>query len=214
MGRELTVDDWDRSDVKTAQPDFAMRTGFDGREAVRAPNHPVEECSARSMSAASGITYDEVDRQLLRALEPLRSAVTGREAVLEMLHGILSFNLSQLPESSAAHSSILHSGGEATPHISRQWRLSLRSLSLDRLERSVYEGELPEDADVEVLSCLLLSFASGLAASAQYGISAASWSNSISLFVESIGFQRIRAPKRRRAKPPTVMRQGLTLIKR
>lgn len=195
------VDDRDQPVRKTAQPNIAMRAHFGRPPAVETP---------------SGSTCNEIDCQLSFVLAPLRRAVTGREAVLDMLHGVLSAGLYVAAGPNTPRSPILHSGVETDSilQMSREWRYSLRSLIVERLEQSVYEGELPEDADVHVLSCLCMSFASGLAASLQDGISAASLANSIALFVESIGFHRVRELKRRLRNSPSVVAPVFTLVKR
>jgi hypothetical protein len=214
-GRGHIVDDRDQSVGKTAPPNFAMRAHF-GRPSVEIPSHPVAECLGQPGAVASGSTYNEIDCQLSLVLEPLRTAVTGREAVLDMLHGVLSAGLYVPAGPNAPRPPILRSSVETDSilHMSREWRYSLRSLILERLEQSVYEGELPEDTDIEVLSCLCMSFASGLAASLQDGISAVSLANSVALFVGTVGFHRVRAPKRRPRNSPSVVPPVFTLVKR
>jgi hypothetical protein len=163
----------------------------------------------------SGKEYREIGRPP-SVLAPLRTAATGREALLTMLHVVLSGGACVPAEPNVSPS------GDSCPtvendlrlRINREWRASMRSLVSERLEQSVYEGELPENANVDGLSSLCTLFATGLAASLQDGIPATSLATSISLFVESLGFHSARAPKRRRRNSPSVIRRGLTLVKR
>jgi hypothetical protein len=210
------LDNRDQSAVKTPRTDSTLRANLGRRCEVEILSHLVVECSPRTAGVASGIECNETDCLLSLVLDPLQTAKTGQEAVLEMLNGVLSAGLSMPAGPNAPFSAILPGSGEAdsTGPISRQWRHSLRNLIDERLERSVHEGELPEDAALEVLSCLCTSFASGLVVSLQDGISAASLAKSICLFVESLGFHRVRRPKRSSVTSPSVMRQGITLVKR
>jgi hypothetical protein len=101
-------------------------------------------------------------------------------------------------------------GTHPSQQASQELRYALRSQIIKRLKDAVFEGELPENADVEVLSCLCISFASGLAAILQDGISVTSLVDSVALFVESVGLNKVRPPKRR----PRNSHQVLTLVKR
>jgi hypothetical protein len=213
--RERTVDNQDQWVAITPQPSHAMRAhSWPCTVEVLSPS--VAECLLEPDGLVSRGSYNEIDLQPASVLAPLRTAATGREAVLSMLHAVL-FGSAWVP----AGPNVSPSGGSSPTaendsilRKSREWRASLRSLVSERLERSVYEGELPENANIEGLSSLCTLFASGLAASLQDGISAASLATSISLFLESVGFHSVRAPKRRRRNSPSVIRRGLTLVKR
>jgi hypothetical protein len=158
----------------------------------------------------------EIDRQLLSVSEPLRVAPTGREAVLDMFKRVVSAGLLVSRKQRAPLLAALHSSPENDPNqwTSRERRFALRGQILKRLEHSVREGELPEDADVEALSCLCMSFVSGLAASLEDGISGDSLEDSIALFVESVGFHKVRMPKRRSPSGSQTSKPVLTLVKR
>ena len=150
----------------------------------------------------------------LVGMKALRAPTTGRQALMDLLLGLLSSDLVSVePESMAK---ILEGpvSSESVEGMSREWRYTLRNLIYQRLERSVGDGELPERADIEVLSCLCISFASGLITSLQDGISAESLTNAIDLFVESVGFHKVRTPKRRSRNASTTVASGLTLVKR
>jgi hypothetical protein len=215
-GREHIVDDRDQSSVRADRSHFAMRAHPGGLRAVQILNHPDAECLVPLAGAESGSTYNEIDRQLSFVLEPLRAAATGREAILDMLRRVLSASLPTSYGPSTFLPAVLHFSVEtdSNPQTSRERRHSLRSQILKRLEHSVSEGELPEGADIEVLSCLCMSFVSGLVISLQDGISKALLEGSIALFVESVGFHKVRAAKRRLRSTPPVVRPVLTLVKR
>jgi hypothetical protein len=67
-----------------------------------------------------------------------------------------------------------------------------------RLEASRNEGELPEDADVVALSILCSSVLIGLSVVSQDDVSSESLFESVALFVDRLGFHRIRSASRRR----------------
>jgi hypothetical protein len=159
-------------------------------------------------AVGTGSVFHEVDCQLAVISEPLRTAATGQEAVRDMLQGVLAASL-PVP-------TVLHFGVEidSTRAVGKEWRHQLRRQLIKRLQHSVSEGELPEDADVQVLSCLCVSFASGLAVSLQDGISKTWLEGSIPLFLESVGFHKIRIPKRRPRGSSPLRRGVLTLVKR
>jgi hypothetical protein len=160
--------------------------------------------------------YCEIDRRVRWLGEKLRTAKTGREAILNMLHAVLSTGNSMFAGPSILLPVIPHggAGAESSQQMSGELRLSLRNLIRERLERSVFEGELPENADIEALTCLCTMFASGLTADLQDGIAQATLANSIALFVESVGFHRVKPPKRRSGGPTRVLPPVITLVKR
>jgi hypothetical protein len=173
------------------------------------------ECLARRADFDLEDRHPEPDCQLSPVLEPLRAGATGREAMLEMLRGIISAGSGGDTGSNAALAGNLPCELEDCSVQTRrsEQRHSLHSLLVERLGRSVHEGELPEDTNVEVLSCLCTSFASGLSVSVQDGICAASLASSIALFVERLGFHRVRATRRRSVRNRSAMRSGLRLVK-
>jgi hypothetical protein len=214
-GREHDVADRDQSSVGTAQPRLAMRAHFDSLRGCQILSHPDAGSLVQAAGVAPEIEHNEIDCQLSSVLEPLRTAATGREAVLDMLQRVLS----AVPMGAGQNASflaVLHSNVEndSTQQTSRERRYALRSQILKRLEHSVLEGELPEDADIEALSCLCMSYVSGLAASLQDGIPGASLADSVALFVETVGFHKLRTLKRRTRGSPAVPTPRLTLVKR
>jgi hypothetical protein len=215
-GREHIGGDRDQSIVGTAQPGLATRSHFDLLRGCQILSHPDAESPVQPAGVAPEIEHDGIDRQLWSVLELLRKAATGRDAVLDMLQRVLSAGLPMSAGYNAPFLAALHLNVEndSTQQTSRERRYALRSQLLKRLEHSVLEGELPEDADIEALSCLCMSFISGLAASLQDGISGTSLADSVVLFVEAVGFHKVRTPKRRSRGSPPVLTRGLTLVKR
>jgi hypothetical protein len=157
---------------------------------------------------------DNRDELVTVISEPLRTAATGQEAVRDMLRRVLSAGLSISPRPNAPRVFHFDVEMDSTRPMGHEWRHQLRTELVTRLEHSVSEGELRESADVQVLSCLCMSFASGLAVSLQDGISKACLEGSIPLFLESVGFHKIRAPKRRSRGSSPVGTRMLTLVKR
>jgi hypothetical protein len=204
--------------------DLWVATSLEPSPAMRAHTWPfaIETLSPSSAERllepdglVSGTDYEEIALPP-SVFAPLRTGATGREALLTMLHAVLSGRacVPAGPNVSPSGDSCPTVENDSSLQNSREWRAALRSLVSERLEQSVYEGELPERANVEGLSSLCTLFASGLAASLQDGISATSLATSISLFVESVGFHSVRSPKRRRRNSPSVVRRGLSLVKR
>jgi hypothetical protein len=216
IDREHIADDQDESVAGTAQPHFEVRTHSVGPRALQILNPSDAECLHQDAGVASGSLCSEIDGQLAPVLEPLKMAATGREAVQDMLLGVLSADLSTAPGSNASLPALLHFSvdTDSTLQTSRACRHSLQSQIHQRLEHSVSEGELPECADVQVLSCLCMSFMSGLAVSLQDGIPKECLEDSIPLFVESVGFHKVRIPKRRERSTSPVQASGLRLVKR
>jgi len=184
--------------------------------AVEISSRPRTEHLTLRPGLASESTCSEAERHLWAALERLRTARTGREAVLNILHEVLAAGVRELAESNAAPPAILNGtvAVDSTQQISREWRHSLRSLLFELLERSVFEGELPEDAETEVLTCLCTSFVSGLAVGLRDGLPTEALAQSISLFVESVGFHKIRPPRRSPGDSQKVLAPVITLVKR
>jgi CRISPR/Cas system-associated endoribonuclease Cas2 len=126
---------------------------------------------------------------------PLHTASTGREALLGMLPGVLAVARSE-QNSSLTAATLLGDKNFQPRAPRRETSELLRIQVLRRLERSVYEGELPENTDIQVLSCLCVAFAHGLALSLNNGISQMGLETSITLFVENLGFHKVRKAKR------------------
>jgi AcrR family transcriptional regulator len=123
----------------------------------------------------------------------LRTARTGREGVLGMLEIAIALR-------------------RGYRKLKRQ-RAGVRFLALerkldpqgelldcqirDRFERAVYEGELPEGANVHSLSALTLAVVSGLLFGAPEEVSDVTLLDSARLFVEGLGFHVVRSTKSR-----------------
>jgi hypothetical protein len=116
--------------------------------------------------------------------ERLRTARTGREAV----HGLLEIAIS------------LRTGYRESN--AGQLPKSLEHYLRNRLERSVYEGELPESANVRAMSALTFATVNGLLFCEQEDASAAQLRDSVRLFIDGLGFQAVRPLKRNRRPRP------------
>lgn len=132
-------------------------------------------------------------------IEPLRTAGTGREAV----HGMLEIAISLRRGYRQLKDRLAGIRAPAREPILDPLRIFDCGISLeyqirDRLERSVYEGELPERSDVRAMSALTLTVVSGLVFCARQEDSAATLLDSATLFVNGLGFHVARLPKRRR----------------
>jgi hypothetical protein len=127
---------------------------------------------------------------------PLQTASTGREALRGMLLGVLAAVARSESNPSEPAGSLRGEKDEPLRAPRRETSELLRMQVLRRLKHSVYEGELPENADVQVLTCLCVSFAQGLAVSMNNAISQTWLETSITLFVENLGFHKIRKAKR------------------
>lgn len=117
----------------------------------------------------------EFDHQVRSILEPLSAALTGREAIRQMLERIVSAD----------------SGFAPGTHSRQMIRLQI----LHRIESAIYEGELPESTQMEALGNSCTSFLLGLAINRHDGISAALLIDSIRLFVNGLGFHGTRPAK-------------------
>jgi hypothetical protein len=140
-------------------------------------------------------TGSETSTLLELILRPLQIASTGREGLSGMLLGVLAAARSE-PDASLTASRLPRN--ENVLPLAPRWEISelMRIEILRRLQHSVYEGELPENACVQILSCLCVSFANGLAVSLNDGISQTWLETSITCFVEKLGFHKIRMEKR------------------
>lgn len=141
------------------------------------------------------------------------TARTGRQALADLLYGLLAPGLVQAGPGAISPTLDSSLGADSTQPMNREWRLSLGDHIFERLEHSVAEGELPESADIEVLTCLCISFASGLRTGLEDGISPKSLADTIAFFVESVGFHKVRAPRRRPHESSAVGASGLKLVK-
>ena len=119
--------------------------------------------------------------------EPLRTAPTGRDAI----HGLLEIAMSL--RNPGARS--LTRGGKPDAQTIYGCGKSLEYHIRDRFERSVYEGELPEGANVGAMSALTLTVVRGLVFCTQD--SAATLLDSLKLFVNGLGFHVPGSAKRR-----------------
>jgi hypothetical protein len=127
--------------------------------------------------------------------EPLRTARTGREAVRSLLE--IAISLRNGYQQSKNHR-------ERGPSLALERAPdalgiddcgnSLECQIRDRFKRSVYEGELPEDANVPSMSALTLAVVSGLLFCAQEEASSATLLDSVRLFVDGLGFHVVRPP--------------------
>jgi hypothetical protein len=174
-----------------------------------APRNLSEAFLARQQIASSTLQLDEErvgpenESELLLHLgeifKPLSRATTGREALYEMLRRVVDLGAScgtSIDQFRSAQPNA-NCTRDAYHRLIQDGRHTLRMKVLERLEESVREGELPEDADVEVLGTLFVSFVIGLAVSVQDGIPIASLLDSVTLFVAGLGFHTIRSSKRR-----------------
>jgi hypothetical protein len=137
------------------------------------------------------------DVLLAAVAQPLRTARTGREAVRSMLEIAVTLRKSrcQLKD---------HCATVRPPAIERRadeqlnwdWDKSLGYEIQDRLERSVYEGELPESVNVRSMSALALALVNGLVFRAPGEVSEVTLLDSVRLFVDGLGFHVARPPKR------------------
>ena len=130
----------------------------------------------------------------------------------DLLNGLIAPDLALAQRKSLSPTSHGPIVGDLAQRMDREWRFTLRIRIYERLESAVTEGELPEKADIEVLCCLCTSFACGLRTSLEDGIATESLANAIALFVESLGFHKVREPKRRR-RNSSRSGCGITLVK-
>jgi hypothetical protein len=173
--------------------------------------HPVESgirTARAGCSSALGLPGEdqfeeagtsELALSLETILDPLYSAKSGREAVCAILRWVVLLRDSR--RISTNHSLTV----EPCPNevilscesFVRERRQILRAQFLRRLEESVFEGELPEDANVEALATLCVSFLIGLAVSTRDELPTSCVLNSVALFVDGLGFHTIRSTRRR-----------------
>jgi len=129
--------------------------------------------------------------------EPLRTARTGREAVHSLLETAISLR-------NGYHQCKNHRERRPSLTLERapdalgidECGNSLKCQIRDRFKRSVYEGELPEGANVLSMSALTVAVVSGLLFCAQEEASSATLLDSVRLFVDGLGFHVVRPPKR------------------
>ena len=172
--------------------------------------HPVE--SIRTAQAGSypalgrpgGDRFEEAGKSELALswetiLDPLFSAKTCRGAVCAMLRRIVLLG-DPCPMSTSRSLPVEPRPNEAIVSCEsfvRERLQTLRTHLLRRLEESVFEGELPEDADVKALATLCVSFLIGLAVSTRDELPVECLLNSVALFVDGLGFHTVRPTKRR-----------------
>ena len=187
--------------------------------AIKIP-HQVEKvrtAEVRSVPAFGRADGDRIEEtgtsQLALSLEmildPLSSERTGKAAVWEMLRRVV------LLRDSCRMSTNHLLPGEPCPNevilscesLVREQRLTLRAHVVRRLEESVFEGELPEDADVEALATLCVSSLIGPAVSARDEFPIAHLLNLVEFFVDGLGFHTVR-PTRHRDRGPRARTRG------
>jgi hypothetical protein len=140
-----------------------------------------------------------LDFALTRVSDPLRKAQTGKEAIHGMLQSAVCFGMTygQPWDNGSAISS---SQGERwfRCRTIKDLRRALERQVRERLEVSVSEGELPENANVQSMSALCMSVLNGLLFCIEDDIPEASLLDSVRMFVESLGFHPVRPLRRRR----------------
>jgi hypothetical protein len=212
MGKSVPNKGHNTIDVRT-QLHIVSQSQPQRFQAVKFP-HPVE--SVRTAEAGSspalgcpgaGDRFEEAGKSKLPlSLETtldLLHAKTGREAVCAILRRVVLLGDSCQMSTSQSLSVEPRPSGETNTCDSfvPERRQILREHVLRRLEESVFEGELPEDADVEALATLCVSFLIGLAASTRDELPITCLLNSVALFVDGLGFHTVR-PTRHRNRGP------------
>jgi hypothetical protein len=135
---------------------------------------------------------------LAALVEPLRNANTGREAVRDMLETAVSLQngyswLKELRNVNRAAGAERNSAKQEMPSCGQALEREIRG----RFERSVYEGELSENANVRSLSALCLRLVNGFLVCADDGILTVTALESVKLFVDGLGFHVARPSKKR-----------------
>jgi len=139
----------------------------------------------------------ELALSLETLLDPLSRAKTGREAVYSLLRRVVllgdscQMSMNRSLPAERRPSEVVHS----CESLVREQRQILRANVVRRLEESVFEGELPEGADVEALATLCVSTLIGLAGSTRDKLPVSCVLNSVPLFVDSLGFHAARPPR-------------------
>jgi hypothetical protein len=148
----------------------------------------------------------KLDDLLAQASEPLRRAKTGKEAIHDMLQIAVSL-AAAFCRSRNNHPAISPIATELsfTDRSIKDRRQALVHQLRERLEESVSEGELPENANVESMSALCMSVLNGLVFCIQDDVPAASLRDSVRLFVESLGFHGVRPLRRCARRSPVVL---------
>jgi AcrR family transcriptional regulator len=130
--------------------------------------------------------------------EPLRTAETGREALHVMLENTISLRRAyrRLQTQRVAGRALPFEHNLDAEIIENCGRM-LEYHIQDRFERSVYEGELPEGANVRSMSTLTLTVVNGLLFYPQENAPVSTLLESAQIFVDGLGFQPVRPAKRR-----------------
>jgi hypothetical protein len=138
--------------------------------------------------------------------EPLRKAQTGKEAIHGMLQSAVSLGTTYF-RSRDDGSSISSNQSERCFRCRgiTDLRRALERQVRERLEVSVSEGELPENANVQSLSALCISVLNGLLFCIEDDIPETPLVDSVRLFVESLGFHPVRPLKKRPRRPAAVL---------
>ena len=175
--------------------------------------YPCETCRSGEQIVSAAFNCDEEAGRCEPALrlevvlEPLSHANSGRVALRETLQRVVELGIS------CRYTDEQIGPAETPANVARNtsnWRAQdcrqiMRTKVLGRLEQSVCDGELPEDADVEALCILCVSFLIGLTVSVQDGIPTEALLNSVALFVASLGFHTVRPAKRRHRRAQSVL---------
>jgi hypothetical protein len=133
--------------------------------------------------------------------EPLRTSRTGREAVFGMLE--MAVSLRKARRRLRQHGSAVRSLSlekRADEQTIWDWNQSLSYEIQARFEQSVYEGELPESANVHAMSALTLALVNGLVSCAPEVVSDVALLDAVRLFVDGLGFH-VPRPSKRRMRP-------------
>lgn len=130
-------------------------------------------------------------------VERLGRASTGREAIHDLLEMAITLQTGyrRLRDQFAVNRSPAINQMPDTRGCLDRSR-SLACLIQARFARSVYEGELPESANVAALSTLCLTLVNGLVTRTDEDASTDTLLDSVKLFVDGLGFQRLRRSKR------------------
>lgn len=138
------------------------------------------------------------DVVLAALTEPLQTARTGREAVHGMLEMAISLRKGyrRLKDRRAGVRSLARErvpDAQAIDDCGKSLEYQIR----ERLERSVYEGELPESANARAMCVLTLAIVIGLLFCSQEDLPGVTLLDTARLFVDGLGFHVARPPKRR-----------------
>jgi hypothetical protein len=137
--------------------------------------------------------------------DPLRNKGTGREAIQSLLETAISLQDGhrRLKELRNASPGAAKKGRFEEVAPTCGW--SLGRQIRERFERSVYEGELAESANVSSLTALCLRLVNGCLVCTEDEKLTPTALDSVKLFVDGLGFQVARLSKRRRRRLTPVL---------